>query len=112
MNPLKDLKGEKLIEKIKDNSLALQGKLIYENNCVVCHLGNGQGKAGPNLTDKYWLNGNSPLDIYDSIANGIGVMPGFLSVLDHKEIIFVTAYINSIKNTNVPGKKPEGKKYE
>ena len=44
-----------------------KGKQIYDINCVVCHLDNGAGLVGPNLTDQYWVHGGSIKDIFAPI---------------------------------------------
>lgn len=46
------------------------GKEIYVQACEACHLADGGGTVGPNLTDDYWLHGGSVKDIFKSIKYG------------------------------------------
>jgi mono/diheme cytochrome c family protein len=90
-----------------------EGKLIFENNCIVCHGPNGRGEIGPNLTDSYWLNGNSNADIMKAIVNGSeNGMPNHKYKLTPVDIGKLVAYINSIQGSNSKNAKaPEGRKY-
>lgn len=51
------------------NDLAA-GKQIFTTTCAACHLADGGGLVGPNLTDNYWLHGCSIQDIFKSIKYG------------------------------------------
>ena len=49
-------------ENVDENSVvqldaagAAAGKEIFTKTCVACHLAEGQGSVGPNLTDEYWI---------------------------------------------------------
>ena len=93
-----------------DSTLKI-GKEIYLKNCSGCHGEKGQGFAGPNLTDKYWLHGGTIKDIAASIHDGIPDkgMIAWKIVYSPSEIHTIADYIHSLHRTNPPkAKKPEG----
>jgi cytochrome c oxidase cbb3-type subunit 3 len=63
---------------IDENSVTLMtapgdiaaGKATFNANCVACHLADGGGGVGPNLTDDYWIHGGSVKDIFKTIKYG------------------------------------------
>jgi cytochrome c oxidase cbb3-type subunit 3 len=86
------------------------GRKIFEQFCVVCHGDRAQGNVGPNLTDAYWLHGGKPLQILNTVTNGVPDkgMVAWGNQLGPDRIQTVVAYVLSIKGTNVPGKAPQG----
>jgi cytochrome c oxidase cbb3-type subunit 3 len=86
------------------------GRKVYEQFCVVCHSQQGEGNVGPNLTDPYWIHGGRPLDIHRTITEGVPEkgMVAWGNQLGPLRVQDVTAYVISIKNTNVAGKAPQG----
>lgn len=79
------------------------GRSTFNANCVACHLPSMRGKGenpaaiGPDLTDKVWLHGGHPTDIYHTITNGVLVkgMPTWGPVLGQKKITELVAYVLS-----------------
>lgn len=108
-----DVSPELLATLAQDETTLSAGRQIFENNCVVCHKEQGQGDIGPNLTDAYWIHGGSAMDIYHTIAEGVQTagMPSWEGPLGPKGVQQVTAYVMSIRGTNVEGKEPEGEKW-
>ena len=94
-----------------DSNTVEQGKTIFATNCASCHRADGSGLVGPNLTDKYWLHGGQPEQIFKTVREGAqrqgSVMPSWKHLGDEKVIAAVT-YVMSIRNTNAPGKAPQG----
>ena len=88
----------------------VQGREIFQQFCVVCHAEDGGGNVGPNLTDAYWLHGSKPTDIWKTIHDGVPDkgMAAWGSQLGPTRVQSVTAFVLSIRNTNVSGKAPEG----
>ena len=90
------------------------GAKIYKNFCATCHLEQGQGMTGPNLTDEYWIHGGSFEDVVSTIANGViekGMIP-WKNQLSAQKINQVAKFIKSLEGTNPPNPKaPEGEKY-
>ncbi|MBX2965809.1 MAG: c-type cytochrome [Cyclobacteriaceae bacterium] len=91
-----------------------KGRTIYVTNCASCHMADGQGSIGPNLTDDYWLHGGSIKDIYLIVKNGVvekGMIP-WAPVLSPEQMRDVSFYIKSLKGTNPPNPKaPQGELY-
>lgn len=49
-----------------ENASIEHGEEIFQNLCATCHMANGAGAAGPNLTDDYWIN-QLDSDLYKNI---------------------------------------------
>lgn len=87
------------------------GRIIYEENCVVCHREEGQGDIGPNLTDDYWLYTNDIKDVFKIIRDGTSKgMPEHTSKLNPIQIQQVSSFV--LEMPFVEGKEPEGEKME
>lgn len=105
---------EPLVFPLTDPERLADGKKIYANNCAVCHLAEGQGLVGPNLTDNYWIHGSTYDEIKNTIVNGVleKGMIAWKTQLSKKKIDNVTSYIITLRGTNPPNQKaPEGKLY-
>lgn len=89
------------------NYMAAQGRKLYEGVCVACHAKDGTGNPGmgaPDLTDDYWLYGDSKQAIVKSIAEGRhGVMPAHRELLGETRSRLVAAYVWSLSNTGKAG---------
>ncbi len=48
------------------NASVEHGEEIFVNLCATCHMADGSGAAGPNLTDEYWIN-EIDTDLYRNI---------------------------------------------
>lgn len=90
-----------------DPSTVAKGKDVFVANCSACHKADGSGLIGPNLTDNAWIHGGKPDQIYKTINDGVPdkQMPTWGPILGPERIQSVTAYVLSLKNTNVPGGK-------
>ncbi|MCT4581885.1 MAG: c-type cytochrome [Flavobacteriales bacterium] len=83
------------------------GKELYDGTCKVCHMADGEGSVGPNLTDKYWLYGGTAGDIFTSISDGRpNGMPEHKSKFNEKQIQQLASFIHSLDFKE--GKAPEG----
>lgn len=92
------------------------GKEIYTTNCVVCHLPDGGGSIGPNLTDNHWILGGGIKNVFTTVSeggrDGKGMIP-WKSTLSAKEIAQVASYILSFQGTTpAKGKAAEGDLWE
>lgn len=58
------------VELLTDASDLNSGQKIYEANCVACHMADGGGGIGPNLTDNYWILGGGIKDVFKVISEG------------------------------------------
>ncbi len=95
---------------VKDTAAVAAGQTTFSNKCASCHGEKAEGGTGPNLTDRFWLHGSTTREIYVSIASGypkLG-MPKWRGQLEDRAIQELTAYVLSIRNTNVQGKGPQG----
>jgi cytochrome c oxidase cbb3-type subunit 3 len=76
------------------------GKIIFKNNCAVCHGTNGKGireVGAPNLTDRIWLYGKDKEDVIYTITHSrAGVMPYWSDRLDDSTIRQLTIYVHSL----------------
>ena len=66
----KDLVDVNTVELLTDASDLNAGKGIYETNCVACHMADGGGGIGPNLTDTYWILGGGIKNVFHTISEG------------------------------------------
>ena len=100
---------------LTDEASLSAGKVIWDKHCVVCHLAEGQGLVGPNLTDEYWIHGCSINDIYDLIVVGVPEkgMISWKDQLTPEEIQQVSSFILTLVGTDPPNpKEPQGEKCE
>jgi cytochrome c oxidase cbb3-type subunit 3 len=90
------------------------GAQAFVSNCVACHEAKGQGKIGPNLTDATWLHGGDPVSIFKTIRDGAPAkgMPAWGPVLGRGGVTQLTAFVLSLRDTNIPGKAAEGTPYD
>lgn len=89
------------------------GKTIYTNNCVACHLPDGGGGIGPNLTDEYWILGGGIKNIFNTVSEGGRAGKGMVAwkqILKPIEMAQVSSYIITELGGTVPAnpKDPEG----
>ena len=83
--------------------------------CAACHGAEGQGLIGPNLTDAYWIHGNTNVDIFNVISNGVVEkgMAAWEAVYTPEQRAELVAFIKSIQGTNpTDAKAPEGELME
>ncbi len=91
-----------------------EGGQLFQQYCVVCHLARGEGSVGPNLTDRYWVHGGRPTDIHRTIDAGVPDkgMVAWGQQLGPRRVQALSAYVLTLRNTEVAGKAPEGELYE
>ena len=66
----KDLVDVNTVELLADASDISAGKAIFEASCVVCHMADGGGGIGPNLTDTNWILGGGIKNVFNTISEG------------------------------------------
>ncbi|MHC4837632.1 MAG: cbb3-type cytochrome c oxidase N-terminal domain-containing protein [Planctomycetota bacterium] len=94
-----------LFAMLSDRDALDGGKVTFEANCAVCHLKDGGGLVGPNLTDDHWINVKTLKDISHIVEVGVlekGMTP-WKDILTPKQIAEVSAYTASLRGT-VPEK--------
>lgn len=105
-------------DKVDENNILLAdavgisaGKEIFQQVCFACHGRLGEGGAGPNLTDDYWLHEGSLNDIYHSIKTGYPDkgMQAWEKQFNPKQMSNIASYIKKISGTKpANGKAPQG----
>jgi cytochrome c oxidase cbb3-type subunit III len=83
-------------------------KEIFNAKCWACHGKLGEGGAGPNLTDDYWLHKGSLNDIYNTIKVGYADkgMQSWANDFTPKQMSYLASYIKLMRGTNPPNAKP------
>ncbi|MCC6649826.1 MAG: c-type cytochrome [Candidatus Eisenbacteria bacterium] len=87
------------------------GKVVFATTCSPCHNMDGGGNIGPNMTDDYWIHGNSPKAILTTITKGVPEkgMPTWAATLKPDQIANVAAYITTLRGTKpAVAKEPQG----
>jgi len=87
-----------------------EGREIFVKHCVACHLDQGQGSVGPNLTDGSWIHGCEPMAMLKIVNDGVAAkgMPAWQNQLGPTRVMAAVSYVMTIQNSNVTGKAPEG----
>ncbi|HRI25470.1 MAG TPA: cbb3-type cytochrome c oxidase N-terminal domain-containing protein [Ferruginibacter sp.] len=85
------------------------GQQLFEANCAACHLKDGGGNVGPNLTDDYWLHKGSLNDIFHTIKYGYPDkgMQSWSSQFSPKQISYLASFIKSLHGTKPATPKPQ-----
>lgn len=107
----KNAVDERTAERLTDAGTLAAGAGIFKQNCATCHGQLGEGVAGPNLTDAYWLHGGGIKDLFTTIKYGVNgkAMKAWQTDLKPLEIQSVANFILSLQGTNPPNPKaPEG----
>jgi len=76
------------------------GKKIYAKLCQACHLKDGKGRIGPNLTDDKWTRKRTHTDVgrFEIIyGGGAGAMQALGRRMDQDDILKVMAYIDTFR---------------
>ncbi len=103
-------------DKIDENNVPMAdasgikaGQQLFETNCAACHLKDGGGNVGPNLTDDYWLHKGSLNDIYHTIKVGYPDkgMQSWASQFTPKQISYLASFIKSLKGTKPAAPKAQ-----
>jgi cytochrome c oxidase cbb3-type subunit 3 len=66
----KDLVDFNSVSALTDAADLANGKKIFQENCVVCHMADGGGGIGPNLTDNHWILGGGIKNVFHTISEG------------------------------------------
>lgn len=101
---------EILLGLVADSQSVQDGKTLFTTHCVICHEVDGRGKIGANLTDNRWIHGGKPLQIHQTINEGVLTkgMPAWGQTLGPVAVQKLTAFVLTLKGKNIPGKDPEG----
>ncbi len=115
MAPAADEAGLFEVKLLTDNQSLDNGKQIFNSICAVCHMADGGGLVGPNLTDDYWIHGNTIADLYRVTTEGViekGMIP-YRDQLSPQQRLEVSSYIleELVGTTPANPKEPQGELY-
>ncbi|MGE0441864.1 MAG: cbb3-type cytochrome c oxidase N-terminal domain-containing protein [Gemmatimonadales bacterium] len=110
-DPLAGLTADALVAASQDPAQHELGQTTFTTMCSSCHLADGGGLIGPNLTDSYWIHGGQPLEIMKTIVEGVADkgMPPWGKTLKPEQLKAVAAYVLTLKGTTPKTPKaPQG----
>jgi cytochrome c oxidase cbb3-type subunit 3 len=91
------------------------GQKIFETICAACHLKDGGGLVGPNLTDNYWIHGGGIKDIFKTLKYGWPEkgMKSWKDDYSPTQLAQIASYVKSLVGTKpaIP-KAPQGVLYD
>ena len=101
---------------LTDDASLAAGKKVWDTQCFTCHLNDGGGSIGPNMTDKYWIHGGDMASIVNIIKVGVpakGMIP-WATTLTPDQIEQVASYIKVklVGSTPATPKAPQGELFE
>lgn len=81
----------------RDAKIVAAGEKTFKASCAACHGEDLHGGIGPNLVDAEWIHGGKPMDLFNTVVNGVTEkgMPTWGPVLGQQRIAEVVAYIIS-----------------
>lgn len=94
---------------LTDESAIAEGKTLFDANCVACHKADAGGAIGPNLTDKFWINGGGIKNVFNTIMEGGRPGKGMIPWKDQikpTQIQKIASYVLSLQGTNPKDAKP------
>jgi cytochrome c oxidase cbb3-type subunit 3 len=87
------------------------GQALFVKNCVVCHGAHAEGNIGPNLTDEWFLHGDTFPQMIKVIEDGVpdkGMLT-WKTQLSREDLRAVASYAYSLRGTHPPkAKAPQG----
>ncbi|MCM4152759.1 cytochrome C oxidase subunit III [Arenibacter sp. N53] len=101
----KGLVDANTVELLTEASDIKAGATIYSSSCVACHMPDGGGGIGPNLTDEHWILGGGIKNVFHTISEGGRDGKGMIAwkqTLKPVEIAQVASFILSEINGKVP----------
>ncbi len=107
--------NESNVEPLTEATALAHGETIFQATCATCHGQLGEGNAGPNLTDNYWLHGGSIKDVFKTIKYGVPAkgMIAWKDQMSPSDMHKVASYIMTLQGTDPPNQKPpQGDIYE
>lgn len=96
-----------------DANLVAHGAEVFAAKCVACHAAEGRGNIGPNLTDAFQLHGETRMDVFHTVHDGVSgtAMIAWGEQLPAADILDVVAYVTTLRGQNLDGgKAPQGER--
>ena len=106
--------AEALLALTHDPAVMASAKARFKATCSPCHREDGGGNIGPNLTDDFWIHGGDPVQIHQTVTQGVAAkgMPAWGQVLKPDEVNAVAAYVTTLRGTNPSNPKAaQGDRY-
>ena len=109
----------KAANKVDENTVVYQtssdylagGQKIFIATCAACHLADGGGSVGPNLTDDFFIHGNGIKDIFKTIKYGYAEkgMKSWKDDYTPAQMAQLASYVKSLHGTKpAKPKEPQG----
>jgi len=100
---------------LEDEASLASGKETWDKICAVCHLVDGGGLVGPNMTDNFWIHGNTVEDLYNIVEIGViekGMIPYKDQLSEQKRLEVISFILVKLQGTTpATPKAPEGTEY-
>lgn len=109
MKTAPDVMDKDKVTLLTDASAIAEGKTLFDANCVACHKADAGGAIGPNLTDKFWINGGGIKNVFNTIMEGGRPGKGMIPWKDQikpTQIQKIASYVLSLQGTNPKDAKP------
>lgn len=102
LSSMASLSDDSLWKMSRNASFVEAGKATFMANCASCHKPDLTGAIGPNLLDKVWIHGGTPMNVYSTITTGVASkgMPTWGPILGPKKISEAAAFIMSHHSPN------------
>jgi cytochrome c oxidase cbb3-type subunit 3 len=103
-----NLIDENSVTLLTDKAALSNGEKMYQEKCAVCHVNDGGGAVGPNLTDAYWIHGGDVKSIFKTIKYGVIAkgMIAWQNTFNGKQMQELASYVKSLQGTT-PAKSKE-----
>ena len=105
----KNLVDFNTVELLTEASDLQNGKKIFTENCIACHMADGGGGIGPNITDENWILGGGIKNVFKTISEGGRSGKGMVAWkkdLKPLEMAQVASYVLSMQGTTPANPKP------
>jgi cytochrome c oxidase cbb3-type subunit 3 len=96
---------------LTDKKSINEGSIVFAEKCAVCHMTDGGGLVGPNLTDKYWRHGGDVKSIFKTLKYGVPAkgMIAWQNAYSGKQMQAIASYVLTLQGTKpAKGKEPQG----
>jgi len=104
----KNLVDANTVEVLTGGADLSAGQEIFEVNCVACHMADGGGGIGPNLTDDHWILGGGIKNVFKTVAEGGRAGKGMIAwkqSLSPLEMAQVSSYVLTFQGTTAANPK-------
>jgi cytochrome c oxidase cbb3-type subunit 3 len=98
----KNLVDINTVTQLTDAADLSAGKAIFQTNCVACHMADGGGGIGPNLTDDHWILGGGIKNVFRTVSEGGRSGKGMIAwkaQLKPLEMAQVASYVLTFQGT-------------